>query len=93
MRHLLWPDSSPEEHLRELELGLRAVNFVALDARDELIGFLETGLRSHADGCDPAWLRDCRFSSRFRSGLLERVRELQHTELVTMASDNLQSNR
>jgi aminoglycoside 6'-N-acetyltransferase I len=58
MRHLLWPDSSAEEHLRELESGLPAVNFVAAsfvgdDERESLIGFVEAGLRSHADGCDP----------------------------------------
>jgi aminoglycoside 6'-N-acetyltransferase I len=53
MRHALWPDSSAEGHLRELELGLPVVNFVALDEREWLIGFAEAGLRSHADGCDP----------------------------------------
>jgi aminoglycoside 6'-N-acetyltransferase I len=54
MRYLLWPDSSAEEHLQELEQGLPAVNFVALDERESLIGFVEAGLRSHADGCDPS---------------------------------------
>ena len=53
MRHLLWPDSSVEEHRRELEAGLPAINFVA-DANGSLIGFVEAGLRSHAEGCDPA---------------------------------------
>ena len=46
MRHLLWPDSSAEEHLRELELELPAMNFVALDERESLIGFSESGSRS-----------------------------------------------
>jgi aminoglycoside 6'-N-acetyltransferase I len=54
MRQLLWPESSFEEHLRELESGLPAVNFVAVDEHESLIGFLEAGLRSHADGCDPS---------------------------------------
>jgi aminoglycoside 6'-N-acetyltransferase I len=54
MRHSLWPDSSMEEHLRELEMGLPEVNFVALDARGSLVGFVEAGLRSHAEGCDPS---------------------------------------
>ena len=54
MRHLLWPDATAEEHLRELEQGLSAVNFVALDEGESLIGFAEARLRSHADGCDPS---------------------------------------
>jgi aminoglycoside 6'-N-acetyltransferase I len=54
MRRLLWPESSFEEHLRELQSGLPAVNFVAVGEHESLIGFLEAGLRSHADGCDPS---------------------------------------
>jgi aminoglycoside 6'-N-acetyltransferase I len=30
------------------------VSLVALDDNGALIGFLEVGLRSHADGCDPS---------------------------------------
>ena len=61
MRALLWPDASAREHLQELEAGLSTSGqpdfpVVALVSEDEhgaLTGFLEVGLRSHADGCDP----------------------------------------
>lgn len=60
MRALLWPESSYEEHRAELEMGPLALCqpdfpmewLVAEDESGELIGFLEVGLRSHADGCD-----------------------------------------
>jgi aminoglycoside 6'-N-acetyltransferase I len=58
MRALLWPDASEQEHLAELEAGqsnlgqLAVVALVADDERGALFGFLEVGLRSHADGCD-----------------------------------------
>lgn len=63
MRHALWPDSSVEEHERELVPILAGkppgimplVYFVAEDAATEIIGFVEVGLRSTADGCD--WAR------------------------------------
>jgi aminoglycoside 6'-N-acetyltransferase I len=63
----LWPDASAEEHLRDLTAKvtgtstrlLPIVVFVAESApagtRSDggtLIGFVEVGLRSHADGCD-----------------------------------------
>jgi aminoglycoside 6'-N-acetyltransferase I len=53
MRHLLWPESTLQEHLRELEAGVPAINFVAVDVHESPIGFLEANIRSHADGCDP----------------------------------------
>jgi aminoglycoside 6'-N-acetyltransferase I len=57
---LLWPDSPVAEHRRELESALRsgmngtlpAAILVAQDSDGTLIGFLQVGLRSHADGCD-----------------------------------------
>ena len=60
MRALLWPETTYEEHLAELEAGPGALfqpNFplewlVAEDEGGVLAGFLEVGLRSHADGCD-----------------------------------------
>jgi aminoglycoside 6'-N-acetyltransferase I len=60
MRALLWPESSYEEHLAELEAGPAAFcqpdfpmeRLVAEDESGALTGFLEVGLRSHADGCD-----------------------------------------
>ena len=53
----LWPESTPEEHVRELEPilagkapgNLPLVLFVAEDHDGSLIGFLEAGLRSHAE--------------------------------------------
>jgi aminoglycoside 6'-N-acetyltransferase I len=62
MRHALWPESPAEEHARELSAifagtfwgTLPLVDFVAETADGTLVGFLEVGLRSHADHCDPA---------------------------------------
>jgi aminoglycoside 6'-N-acetyltransferase I len=60
LRALLWPDASEREHLAELHAGqsspgqpqFPAVALVSEDERGALTGFLEVGLRSHADGCD-----------------------------------------
>jgi aminoglycoside 6'-N-acetyltransferase I len=60
-RLALWPDSSAEEHARELAAVLEGnapvtlplVIFVAEASDHSLVGFLEVDLRSHADGCDP----------------------------------------
>jgi aminoglycoside 6'-N-acetyltransferase I len=62
MRSLLWPDAGAEEHSRELDtiLSHRVMGtlpmmiLVSEDENGELIGFLEVGMRSHADGCNPA---------------------------------------
>lgn len=62
MRALLWPDTSLEEQLKELDDTLDkqvsgtlpVVLLVSEDENGALVGFLEVGLRSHADGCDPA---------------------------------------
>jgi aminoglycoside 6'-N-acetyltransferase I len=56
----LWPDASPAEHRLDAEaLFTGAVRstmplalFVAENAEGQTIGFVEVGLRSHADGCD-----------------------------------------
>jgi aminoglycoside 6'-N-acetyltransferase I len=58
----LWPDSPLEEHARELAANLAGqarttlplVCFIAEAPNRALVGFIEAGLRSHADGCDPA---------------------------------------
>jgi aminoglycoside 6'-N-acetyltransferase I len=58
--HALWPESSVADHARELALILAGkppstmplVLFVAETQDGTLAGFLEAGLRSHADGCD-----------------------------------------
>ena len=60
MRAALWPDGPFEEHLGEFDQlmatgmsgTLAAATFVAQDAQQVLVGFLDAGLRSHADGCD-----------------------------------------
>jgi aminoglycoside 6'-N-acetyltransferase I len=66
--HALWPEGPVEEHSRELEAILSGnppgtlplVVFVAeanvssATQDKSLLGFLEVGLRSHADHCDPA---------------------------------------
>jgi aminoglycoside 6'-N-acetyltransferase I len=60
LRETLWPDSSTEKHAAELAqifAGnipsiLPMVIFVAAAPDGALLGFLEVGLRSHADGCD-----------------------------------------
>jgi aminoglycoside 6'-N-acetyltransferase I len=61
MRCLLWPDGTTDEHRADAEALLAGrprttlplVVFVA-DADDKVVGFVEVGLRSHADGCDAA---------------------------------------
>lgn len=60
MRSLLWPDSSIEEHARDVSqqlesvtsVGLPVINLVAEASDRMVVGFVEAGLRSHADGCD-----------------------------------------
>jgi aminoglycoside 6'-N-acetyltransferase I len=61
LRAQLWPDASVEEHASDIAAmlargphgGLPLVAFVAEAPDGVLAGFLEVGLRSHADGCDP----------------------------------------
>ena len=61
LRYRLWPESSAEEHRRELTSllggepsGTLPIAILVAEASDGVVGFLEAGLRSHADGCDPA---------------------------------------
>ena len=62
MRHLLWPDATTEAHGRELEAILHSGRYgtlpmailVSQNENTALTGFIEVGLRSHADGCDTA---------------------------------------
>jgi aminoglycoside 6'-N-acetyltransferase I len=62
MCELLWPDASMEEHRKEVDTALRSGRYGTLpmsilvsQSEDEaLTGFIEVGLRSHADGCDTA---------------------------------------
>lgn len=60
----LWPETSAEEHARELRLILEGnvaavlttplIIFVAEASDGKLAGFVEVDLRSHADGCNPS---------------------------------------
>lgn len=62
MCHSLWPDSSAAEHrlaLAPLLAGkpagnLPAIVLLAQEPEGDILGFIEVGLRSHADGCDPS---------------------------------------
>lgn len=61
LRALLWPDLTAADNLAEIEYlfatgttnALPTAVFVSQDDTDALTGFIEVGLRSHADGCDP----------------------------------------
>lgn len=66
MRERLWPDGSLAEHRDEVVALIAgrprstlplALLVAELDGR--LVGFVDVGLRSHADGCDP--VRPCGF--------------------------------
>jgi len=101
MRCLLWPAATFEEHLRELESApvgtLPSETFVATDEDGGLVGFVEVGLRSHADGCDPAkpvgflegWFVKEAFRRRGIGGALVQAAENWARErgCVEMASD------
>jgi aminoglycoside 6'-N-acetyltransferase I len=60
LAHALWPDGSVADHAEhaaaitrgEPASTLPLVMFVAIDG-GTVVGFIEVGLRSHADGCDP----------------------------------------
>jgi aminoglycoside 6'-N-acetyltransferase I len=60
LRHSLWPEASSKEHWEDAmpilsgkpRATLPSVIFVAEAADGMLAGFIEVGLRSHADGCD-----------------------------------------
>jgi aminoglycoside 6'-N-acetyltransferase I len=60
MRLALWPDLSVDEDRQELDaalsgkpMGTMPLSILVAETVDgDLVGFLEMGLRSHADGCD-----------------------------------------
>jgi len=110
MRALLWSDASFEEHLKELDaifnarIGstLPSAILVSQGADGTLTGFLEAGLRSHADGCDPirpvgfveGWFVRDRFRNRGVGAALMRAAEewARAHGCLEMASDALADN-
>jgi aminoglycoside 6'-N-acetyltransferase I len=61
MRHALWPESSVEHHEEELvpilagkPPGIMPLVYFVAEENDVVVGFVEVGLRSTADGCDCA---------------------------------------
>lgn len=56
MRLALWPESSPDCHLEEMEAIFSNLSatpvFVAEDGTEAVCGFLEASLHSSAEGCD-----------------------------------------
>jgi aminoglycoside 6'-N-acetyltransferase I len=62
MCHELWPYTGVEEHALEVlpllkgatQSNLPTVFLLAQHSGGEIIGFVEVGLRSHAEGCNPS---------------------------------------
>lgn len=62
LRAALWPDGSAEHHEAEVAATIAGrapgsmplIDLVAETADGAILGFVEVGLRSHANGCDPA---------------------------------------
>ena len=110
MRVLLWPESSEEEQRREVDAWLDGGNtgrlpatmLVAQDANGAVMGFVEVGLRSHADGGDVAqpvgyvegWFVREAFRGRGIGAELIRVAEdwARGRDCREMASDALIDN-
>jgi aminoglycoside 6'-N-acetyltransferase I len=110
MRASLWPKASFEDHLREIDASfgnvptatLPSATLVSGDHDGTLIGFLEIGLRSHADGCDPirptgyveGWFVDEAFRNQGIGKQLMRAAEAwaRSHGCLEMASDVLIDN-
>ncbi|HEY2459297.1 MAG TPA: GNAT family N-acetyltransferase [Candidatus Acidoferrum sp.] len=109
LRNALWPENSVEEHRREVDLLLAGkspgimpmVVFVAEES-GELVGFVEVGLRSCADGCDLAravgyvegWYVEAQWRRRGIGAELVRAAEewARGQGCVEMASDTQITN-
>jgi aminoglycoside 6'-N-acetyltransferase I len=110
MRHELWPDGPVDEHLGEFDVllatgvsgTLPAATFVAQATEGTLIGFLDVGQRSHADGCDTrhpvgyveGWFVREEWRNRgVGKGLIEAAEAWARSHgCVEMASDSLIDN-
>ena len=111
MRVLLWPGTLLEEHLTELDAALSnritgtlpTVILVSQDEHGALTGFLEVGIRSHADGCNPArpvgfveaWFVHEKFRNRgVGRELMHSAEDWARTQgCLEMASDALIDNQ
>ena len=107
---LLWPDGTVEEHRREATAVVRSgmsgtlpgAILLALDPGATPVGFLQVGLRSHADGCDTSrpvgfiegWFVRDRFRGQGIGSALVRAAEDWSRErgCLEMASDALIEN-
>jgi aminoglycoside 6'-N-acetyltransferase I len=105
MCELLWPETPMAEHDKELDVvmtsglsgTLPAAILVSYENDGILTGFIEVGLRSHADGCDTArpvgfvegWFVYESFRDRGIGGELMRAAEqwARMQGCVEMASD------
>lgn len=103
----LWPDGSIDEHRAEAEslIATRMCGilpgtfFVAVDANQQACGFIQVGLRSHADGCDvtrpvgyiEGWFVDeCSRESGIGRRLMDAAEEWSRARQCSeMASDAL----
>ncbi len=110
MRALLWPDALADEHLAQFEAHLSKggqtdfpVDMLVAEMEDGVLcGFVEVGLRSHADGCDPrrpvafveGWFVRERYRGRGLGRELMRAAEgwARRHGCLEMASDALIDN-
>lgn len=110
MRYALWPDGPVEEHLGEFDQWLAtgmsgtlpAATLVAEDAQGVLVGFLDAGLRSHADSCDVRqpvgyiegwWVREDLRNRGVGKGLVQAAEDWARAQGCTeMASDAVIDN-
>jgi len=110
MMALLWPDGTVEEHRREATVVVRSgmsgtlpgAILLALDPGGTPVGFLQVGLRSHADGCDTSrpvgffegWFVRDRFRGQGIGSALVRAAEDWSRErgCLEMVSDALIEN-
>lgn len=110
MRTALWPDGPFDEHLADFDQllatgmcgTLPAATFVAEDATGALVGFLDAGLRSHADSCDVRqpvgyiegwWVREDSRNRGIGRGLVQAAEDWARAQgCKEMASDALIDN-
>jgi aminoglycoside 6'-N-acetyltransferase I len=110
MCHLLWPDGPVEEHARELAAffagnapGSLPLTYFVAEHRGKPIAFIQVGLRSHAESCDPAlpvgyvegWFVQPEFRrQRIAARLLEEGERWARSQgCHEMASDSWLDNR